>query len=269
MDSKWARFMNEARPPAIDRAAAAALIEPLTEIVIRAGAAILAVNRSAMRVDGKSDGSPVTEADLAADRVIAEMMGPITMDGQSILWEYFGRRFIPLSYSEADKHCQISREFISALLPKEDIYLSLLPPEARDVVGKVGAETIPARKMLEKLGFAYTDTIDPFDGGPHLEAVTDDIPIVRGTRPATLGPAAASPAACTRHGFVSTLNTEGEFKAVETDFAIDAKHRVSLPRPLMAEIGWESGASIGVTIFPPERKKPAPKPSRGKTKAKA
>src|SRR5258707_1158000 len=62
--------MNEARP--LDRDAAAALIEPLTDIVIRAGEAILAVNRSAMKVDGKTDGSPVTEADLAADRVIAE-----------------------------------------------------------------------------------------------------------------------------------------------------------------------------------------------------
>lgn len=56
----------------IDRDAAASLIEPLTDLVIRAGAAILAVNRSAMQVDGKSDGSPVTEADLAADRIIAD-----------------------------------------------------------------------------------------------------------------------------------------------------------------------------------------------------
>jgi 3'(2'), 5'-bisphosphate nucleotidase len=63
--------MNEARP-IVDRDAAAALIEPLTDIVIRAGAAILAVNRSAMKIDGKTDGSPVTEADLAADRIIAE-----------------------------------------------------------------------------------------------------------------------------------------------------------------------------------------------------
>ena len=51
---------------------AAALIEPLTELVARAGAAILAVNRSTMTRSGKADGSPVTEADLAADRVIAE-----------------------------------------------------------------------------------------------------------------------------------------------------------------------------------------------------
>src|SRR3954471_20996451 len=63
--------MNEATP-AIDHMAASALIEPLTDLVIRAGAAILAVNRAAMRVDGKSDGSPVTEADLAADRIIGE-----------------------------------------------------------------------------------------------------------------------------------------------------------------------------------------------------
>ena len=65
-------LMNEAFSPVIDRDAAAGLIEPLTELVIRAGAAILAVNRSAMKVDGKSDGSPVTEADLAADRIIGE-----------------------------------------------------------------------------------------------------------------------------------------------------------------------------------------------------
>ena len=56
----------------IDGDAAAALIEPLTDLVIRAGAAILAVNRSAMKIDGKADGSSVTEADLAADRVIGE-----------------------------------------------------------------------------------------------------------------------------------------------------------------------------------------------------
>ncbi len=64
--------MSEARPALLDGDAAAALIEPLTDLVIAAGRAILAVNRAAMKVDGKSDGSPVTEADLAADRIIGE-----------------------------------------------------------------------------------------------------------------------------------------------------------------------------------------------------
>src|SRR6266581_8019501 len=74
--------MNEARSsrPAIDGAAAAALMEPLTELVIRAGAAILAVNRAAMRIEGKADGSPVTEADLAADRIIGDGLARLIPD---------------------------------------------------------------------------------------------------------------------------------------------------------------------------------------------
>jgi 3'(2'), 5'-bisphosphate nucleotidase len=66
--------MNEAYSSGsmIGRDAAAALMEPLTDLVIKAGAAILAVNRHAMKVDGKTDGSPVTEADLAADRIIRD-----------------------------------------------------------------------------------------------------------------------------------------------------------------------------------------------------
>jgi 3'(2'), 5'-bisphosphate nucleotidase len=56
----------------IGRDAAAALMEPLTDLVMEAGAAILAVNRHAIKIDGKTDGSPVTEADLAADRIIRD-----------------------------------------------------------------------------------------------------------------------------------------------------------------------------------------------------
>jgi 3'(2'), 5'-bisphosphate nucleotidase len=74
--------MNEARSigPPIDRDAAAALMEPLTDLVVRAGAAILAVSRLAMRIDGKADGSPVTEADLAADRIIGEGLARLIPD---------------------------------------------------------------------------------------------------------------------------------------------------------------------------------------------
>ncbi|MCC8942094.1 3'(2'),5'-bisphosphate nucleotidase CysQ [Bradyrhizobium sp. Arg68] len=67
--------MKEVQQPAIGCDSAAALQESLTELVIRAGQAILAVNRSTMNVAGKSDGSPVTEADLAADRIIVEGLG--------------------------------------------------------------------------------------------------------------------------------------------------------------------------------------------------
>jgi len=66
--------MNKADSPArtIHGEDAAALMRPLTDLVVRAGAAVLAINRRAMKVADKSDGSPVTEADLCADRIIGE-----------------------------------------------------------------------------------------------------------------------------------------------------------------------------------------------------
>jgi 3'(2'), 5'-bisphosphate nucleotidase len=64
----------------IDAEAANRLLEPLTALVVQAGEAILGVNRTAMRVDGKHDGSPVTEADLAADRIIAEGLARLADD---------------------------------------------------------------------------------------------------------------------------------------------------------------------------------------------
>lgn len=64
----------------IDGEAASRLMAPLTTLVVQAGEAILAVNRSAMRVDGKQDGSPVTEADLAADRIIADGLARLAAD---------------------------------------------------------------------------------------------------------------------------------------------------------------------------------------------
>jgi 3'(2'), 5'-bisphosphate nucleotidase len=64
----------------IGRDEAAAMMEPLTDLVVKAGEAIRAVNRRAMKVHGKDDGSPVTEADLAADRVIADGLARIASD---------------------------------------------------------------------------------------------------------------------------------------------------------------------------------------------
>lgn len=76
--------MNEARPQPIEGDAAARLLDPLTDLVIRAGAAIVAVDRTAMKVDGKQDGSPVTEADFAADRIIGEGLARIAPDIPSL-----------------------------------------------------------------------------------------------------------------------------------------------------------------------------------------
>jgi 3'(2'), 5'-bisphosphate nucleotidase len=93
--------MSEAiRPgPVIDRDAAAALIEPLTELVARAGAAILGVDRRTMAAQGKADGSPVTEADLAADHVIAEGLARLLPEVQTLSEERTHLAKLPTSSS--------------------------------------------------------------------------------------------------------------------------------------------------------------------------
>jgi arginine N-succinyltransferase len=183
-----------------------------------------------------------------SQRVIAEMMAPITPDGRNTLWEYFGRRFINLSYTEADGFCQYSKEFITALFPREEIYLSLLPPEARAVVAQVGPETAPARRMLEKLGFAYKDLIDPFDGGPTLEVRTKDISIVRDTRrlPMLIAASEAELGAGSQIAMVSTLDADGEFRAVQAPVRL-TRDGVQLPSPAAELLEVEPGAMLGIT----------------------
>lgn len=114
--------------------------------------------------------------------VIAELMPPLMPDGKSELWEYLGRHFVGLSYQEADKLSQSNKEFITALFPQTPIYASLLPPDVLSRIGEVGEETKGVRKMLESIGFEYSERIDPFDGGPHFEASTDDVSLVKDAR---------------------------------------------------------------------------------------
>jgi arginine N-succinyltransferase len=109
----------------------------------------------------------------------SELMPPFDKDGRAPLWEAIGRRFMNLEYHEADILSRNNKEFILSLYPSEAIYETLLPIEARNAIGKVGTETLPVKNMLERIGFNYTQEVDPFDGGPHYRALLQDITPVK------------------------------------------------------------------------------------------
>ncbi len=109
----------------------------------------------------------------------SELMPPFDKDGNSPLWEAIGRRFMNMGYHDADVLSRSNKEFILSLFPSENIYQTLLPIDARDSIGKVGKDTEPVKKMLESIGFKYTQEVDPFDGGPHYRAALKDIKPVR------------------------------------------------------------------------------------------
>ncbi len=179
-------------------------------------------------------------------RIIAEMMGAVTPDSHTLLWEYLGRRFINLSYKEADLFSARSKEFMLSLFPRDEIFVSLLPPEARNLIGRVGEETAPALAMLERQGFRETGHVDPFDGGPYVEADRDAIPLVHSTSMLTLG-AALAPAAhdAARAAIVSSEPKE-DFRAVRTAYAL-AGETLSISAEAMAALGVKAGAKVGFT----------------------
>ncbi|MCP4938554.1 MAG: arginine N-succinyltransferase [Phycisphaeraceae bacterium] len=179
-------------------------------------------------------------------RVIAEMMGAITPDSHNLFWDYLGRRFINLSYKEADLFCQHSKEFMTALFPREPFYASLLPAEARNLIGRESDETRPARRMLERQGFEYKGHIDPFDGGPYLEVARDKIPLVTATQKCSLTGELTGTGKSV--GIVSHESDIG-FRAVRTTFT----HRgdgIRIPAAAMDAIHAVKGSKLGVTALP-------------------
>jgi len=65
---------------AIDLETARGLLAPLSDVVAEASAAVLAIDRGSARLEDKDDGSPLTRADLAADRVIADGLARFAPD---------------------------------------------------------------------------------------------------------------------------------------------------------------------------------------------
>jgi arginine N-succinyltransferase len=124
--------------------------------------------------------------ELFRDEVLAELLPPLEKDGTSHLWDALGRHFTDMTYAEADRLSKQNKEFIRGLFPEGTIYASLLPKQAQDVIGKVGTQTRGVEKMLRRIGFRYAERVDPFDGGPHFTAPTDEISLVQRTRKVTL-----------------------------------------------------------------------------------
>lgn len=111
------------------------------------------------------------------DELLAELLPPFGENGHSALWEAVGRRFTGLSYLEADRLSRRNKEFIRGLFPNS-IYATLLDEEARGSIGQVGPQTLGVEKLLRRVGFRYAERVDPFDGGPHFTAATDQVKVL-------------------------------------------------------------------------------------------
>jgi arginine N-succinyltransferase len=97
--------------------------------------------------------------------------------------------------------------------------------------------------MLRAIGFEYAGRIDPFDGGPHFSARTDDIVLVRDAKRATAF--AAEPPETAPNGIVS-VERDGDphFVAVMSRYVVEGE-RVGIPEATRRALGVNEGDTVG------------------------
>jgi 3'(2'), 5'-bisphosphate nucleotidase len=132
---------HSAEGPVINQAAAQALLEPLTDLVVLASAAILEVARHQITAEEKQDGSPVTQADLAADAIIVDGLKRLRPDVPVVSEERVDRATGPYlaSFFIVDP-LDGTREFISG---HNDYTVNVaLVTGGRPLLGVIGAPAL-------------------------------------------------------------------------------------------------------------------------------
>jgi arginine N-succinyltransferase len=121
--------------------------------------------------------------DRFTDKVLAELRGVVDDHGRTPFWDCLGRHFFQMEFTEADRlSATTDSQFILDLMPKYPIYVDLLPPEAREVIGRCHSEGVGAYKLLLWEGFEFDRTVDIFDGGPLVAAQQRHIKTIRESR---------------------------------------------------------------------------------------
>ncbi len=173
------------------------------------------------------------------DRLIAELRGVMDADGHSPFWDALGRKFFGISFPEADAFNAIKgNQFIADLMPRHPIYTNILPDAARAAIGQPHTSGRAALAMLLAEGFAFDNYVDIFDGGPTVNARTDDLKTIRGAREseiAALADVVDGPAHLVASGHLH------DFQAFLSPLA-DAGR--TLPAPVATALGLTPGTRI-------------------------
>lgn len=112
--------------------------------------------------------------------IIAEIRGWHDDHGNSPFWERVAKAFYGGDFKELDTLSGTGeKQFIEALLPRHAIYLDLLSPEVRRVVGRPNDAAVPAMRILHREGFHEVQEVDIFDAGPTIQAQIEDLRLKR------------------------------------------------------------------------------------------
>lgn len=186
---------------------------------------------------------------LFRDTIMAELQPPLESDGTSVLWQQIGKRFTGLTYKEAGLLYKENKEFVHTLFPHSVIYTSLLSRKIRDAIGQVGAEARGAEAVLRRIGFRYARQIDPFDGGPYFTARSDEVTVIRDSKPMLVN--AVEGADASRPWAIVARADDNAFRALGTRVIPNADHdSLGLTEQVRTELKVSPGDRVWAVIIP-------------------
>ena len=193
--------------------------------------------------------------------VLAEMRGVVDEHGHSPFWDAVGKHFFDVDYPKADYLSVINKRFIADLMPRHPIYVTLLPPEAKAVIGLVHEQTRPALRMLETEGFAWTGMVDMFDAGPIVTCALKDIRVVRESKRAAVAELVADEPAGEAQ---LVTNARADFRAVAAALGHAPDGGVRLSTASAAALAVKVGDPVSFAPLRPSAARTArpPEPAR-------
>ncbi len=182
------------------------------------------------------------------DRVIAEMMPPLTGEYGNLFWDHYGRRVTGLTFRDADRLSTRDKEFIRALFPEAPLYTFLLPDDVRMSLGAVNEQSRGAVRLLEQAGMRFLNHIDPFDGGPYYGALVAELEPVKTLRSYRVVRGAGASEGSPEY-LVAREDSVRGFRAVKAQTTLDGA-RITLAPELLEELGAKDGDKVAVVPLP-------------------
>jgi arginine N-succinyltransferase len=179
--------------------------------------------------------------------VISDLRGWQDAQGASPVWEALGREFYAMDFTEADHmNALVGNQFIADLSPKHPIYASLLPPAAREALGRPHDDGRGAMRLLLGEGFRHEGYVDIFDGGPTLCAEIDGLKAVRDCRVDAVAMIRAGVGADDR---LVSAGAGAAFRAARGGLVIDNDGLVEVDETLAQALGVGVGDQVRHVAF--------------------